>query len=296
MDVTTWVNRPFEAIREQSAGLERGLQRFFTACAAHQEACGFGGDDPEDAFDELAARLDESPIPAPQAADPRPVDGDDLRVATMQANLSPLDWPGFAAALAKAQQGDGSGLRDLADRAYHRTPDGDAPFTDVSWVTLASDQRYPDAVAPFVEAGRHSASLFPRTFFNSGYGELALGMLPVRSADAYRGPFEHAPGATPALVIGTTYDTFTPFAWAQRLTDDLGNARLLTFRGDGHDVLTSFNPCIVQAIFAYLEELSLPAPARFAGASRPSAADSQPLSGAASVAARRSRPSTPTLR
>jgi hypothetical protein len=260
MDVTTWVNRPFEAIREQAAGLERGLERFFAACAAHQEACGFGGDDPEDAFDELAAQLDEAPIPAPQASDPRRVDGDDLRVAALEALKSPLAWPRFAAALVEAQKGDGSGLRDLADEFYERMADGDAPFTDVNWVTLANDQRYPDAVAPFLEAGRHSASLFPRMFFNSGYGELAFAGRPVRSADAYRGPFRHAPGATPALVIGTTYDTFTPYAWTSRLVADLGNARLLTLRGDGHDVLTSFNACVVQAIFAYLEELVLPAP------------------------------------
>jgi hypothetical protein len=260
MDVTTWVDRPFEAIREQSAGLERGLGRFFAACAAHQDACRFGGGDPEVAFDELAAQLDDAPIPAPQASNPRPVDGDDLRVAALESLKSPLDWPDFAAALVKAQQGDGSGLRVLVDRAYERTPDGDAPFTDVNWVTLASDQRYPDKVGPFLEAGRHSASLFPRMYFNSGYSELAFGLRPFRSDDAYRGPFRHAPGATPALVIGTTYDTFTPFAWAPRLVEDLGNARLLTYRGDGHDVLTSFDPCIVQAIFAYLEELELPDP------------------------------------
>jgi hypothetical protein len=34
MDADAYVNRPFEAIREQSAGVERGLERFFAACAA----------------------------------------------------------------------------------------------------------------------------------------------------------------------------------------------------------------------------------------------------------------------
>ena len=75
-----------------------------------------------------------------------------------------------------------------------------------------------------------------------------------------RGPFRHAAGATPALVIGTTYDTFTPFAWARRLVADLGNARLLTFRGDGHDALTSFDPCLLGAILPYLEEREVPPP------------------------------------
>jgi pimeloyl-ACP methyl ester carboxylesterase len=87
-----------------------------------------------------------------------------------------------------------------------------------------------------------------------------MGQLPFRSDGAFHGPFRHAAGATPALIIGTTQDTWVPYAWARRLADDLGNARLLTFRGDGHDALTSFDPCVIGAVFAYLEDLTLPAP------------------------------------
>jgi pimeloyl-ACP methyl ester carboxylesterase len=259
-DADTWMNRPFEAIREQTAGLEHGLHRFFAACAAHAEACGFGAGEPQEAYEDLVARLDAAPIPAPHATDPRPVDADDLRVAAVLEMFSPSRWPGFARALAAAQAGDGSALRDLADAGYERTPDGDSPARDVDWVTLANDQRYPRAFGPFLEAGRHAASLFEHMYFNSGYGEIAFGQLPVRPDDPFRGPFRHAAGATPALVVGTTHDTFTPFAWARRLVADLGNARLLTFRGDGHGVLTSFDPCVTQAMLAYLDELALPAP------------------------------------
>ena len=261
MDADAYVNRPFEAIREQSAGVERGLERFFAACAANQPACGFGGSDPHEAFDDLAAQLDVSPVPARNAVAPRPVDGDDLRFAAMYQMLSPNLWPGFAAALSAAQAGDGSALRDLTDEiAYERTPEGDSPAMDVNWVTLANDQRYPNRIGPFLEAGRHAAGLFEHTYLNSGYSELPIGLAPVKPQGAYRGPFRHHPGATPALVIGTTHDTWTPFAWARRLVADLGNARLLTFRGDGHDALTSFNPCIVGAMLGYLEEGALPAP------------------------------------
>jgi pimeloyl-ACP methyl ester carboxylesterase len=262
IDADTFVNRPFEAIREQTAAIEKGLQRFFAACLAHRDACRFGGDDPQDAFDDLAAQLDATPIPAPHAQNPRPVDGDDLRFAASFQMLSPRDWPRLASALIDAQAGDGSALRDLADGrvAYQRTPEGDSPYNDVNWVTLANDQRYPHAFEPFFAAGRHSASLFDYTYWNSGYGEIALGQLPVRPQGAFSGPFRNAPWATPALVIGTTHDTFVPYAWAGRLVSDLGNARLLTFRGDGHDVLTSFNPCVTGALLSYLEDQTLPAP------------------------------------
>ncbi len=95
---------------------------------------------------------------------------------------------------------------------------------------------------------------------------LTAGVSPASAASGAQVPklsweeFRHDPGATPALLIGITHDTFAPFAWARSLARDLGNARLLTFRGDGHDALTSFNPCIVGAMLAYLEELALPAP------------------------------------
>ena len=55
-----------------------------------------------------------------------------------------------------------------------------------------------------------------------------MGQLPVKPDGAFRGPFRSAPGAHPALVVGITHDTWTPFAWARRLVADLGNARLLT--------------------------------------------------------------------
>jgi pimeloyl-ACP methyl ester carboxylesterase len=237
IDADTWVNRPFEAIREQAAGLEHGLGRFFAACAVHQNACGFGATDPQNAFDDLAAALDAAPAPAPRAADPRPVDGDDLRFASMYAMISPGFWPGLATALREAQGGDGSALRDLTDKlAYERTPAGDSPTLDVNWVTLANDQRYPQQIAPFLAAGRHSASLFDHTYPQSGYGEVAMGQLPVKPEGAFRGPFRNASGATPALVVGVTHDPWTPFAWARRLVADLGNAQMLTFRGDMNEI------------------------------------------------------------
>ena len=87
--------------------------------------------------------------------------------------------------------------------------------------------------------------------------ELPLGLSPVRGRP-FRGPFVNSPAAGTALVIGMTHDPNTPYAWAKRLTADLGNARLLTLRGDGHDILSSLNPCILGQSLLYLEEGTLP--------------------------------------
>ena len=254
VDADTWTNRPLEAIREQSASFEDLLDRFFAACAAHQAACKFGGEDPEDAFELTLDSLDRAPAPVPGG---RPVDGDDARMAAVQAMLSPRDWPRLAAALPSAQAGDGTGLRRLADEFLDRQPDGTSPLIDGYWATLSLDMDYPRTVAPFLAAGRHAFSLFPNVFWNSGYAELPLGLSPVRGRP-FRGPFVNSPAAGTALVIGMTHDPNTPYAWAKRLTADFGNARLLTLRGDGHDILSSLNPCILGRAILYLEEGTLP--------------------------------------
>ncbi|HEX2415050.1 MAG TPA: alpha/beta fold hydrolase [Thermoleophilaceae bacterium] len=255
VDADAWTNRPFEALREQTAGLEDVLDRFFSACAANQQACGFGESDPETAFDDLLGRLDREPIPAPGSASGRDLDGDDLRVAGALAVLSPRQWPRFASGLRQAQQGEGSILRTMTDEFYGGASQGH----DVSLATLALDQRYPRRVEPFLDAGRQAARLF-RHFaaFNNGYNELPLGLVRARRGDAYHGPFRHSAKSPAALVVGTTHDSNTPYVWAKRLTADLGNARLLTFRGDGHDALTSLNACLVGHLLAYLEETVLP--------------------------------------
>jgi pimeloyl-ACP methyl ester carboxylesterase len=234
MDAETWANKPFEALREQTAGLEDGLDRFFAAS-------GFE----EDAFDDLMAQLDREALGS--------LDGDDLRIAAMSIT-SPRQWPGFKDALTQAQHGDGSALRAMADGFYA----GNLFNPDLTLTTQALDQRYPHRVPPFLRAGRHAAALFPHFALNSGYTELAYGLLPVSDEDAFHGPFRNSYKSRAALVIGTTHDPYTPYVWARHLTLDLGNARLLTYRGDGHGAITDLNPCILGHTLAYLENGVLP--------------------------------------
>ena len=59
--------------------------------------------------------------------------------------------------------------------------------------------------------------------------------------------------------IGTTYDPATPYAWSERLTADLGTARLLTMEGDGHAAYGGESACIDSSTEAYLVDGALPA-------------------------------------
>jgi pimeloyl-ACP methyl ester carboxylesterase len=78
----------------------------------------------------------------------------------------------------------------------------------------------------------------------------------------FHDPFRAADSGPTALVVGTTYDPATPYENAQRLTRQLGNARLLTMDGDGHGAYGGESPCIDKRVNAYLRHGTLPAPGR----------------------------------
>ena len=67
-----------------------------------------------------------------------------------------------------------------------------------------------------------------------------------------------AEGAPPIVVVGTTRDPATPYAWAVSLADQLASGRLLTFEGDGHTAYHG-NRCIDRAVDRFFLEGKAPA-------------------------------------
>jgi pimeloyl-ACP methyl ester carboxylesterase len=249
-----WLNRPFDAAEDQLVGFERSLHRFFTACAAAGPAgCPFAGPDAEDRFDALLARLGAAPL---DLGDGRTLDGDDLAAATAEALYSKFAWSRLAAGLAAAEAGDGPGARDLAGfisgKRYEALYDAFASY-------LSVERRYPHAggLAPYVDAADRLFAVAPH-FAAGAYETASERFWPVRPRGAFYGPYRHAPGAPPALVLHTTHDPATPYSWGKRVVRDLGNARLVTYRGDGHGVITDLNPCALGHLVAYLDELAVP--------------------------------------
>jgi pimeloyl-ACP methyl ester carboxylesterase len=262
VDAHNYINRPWRDLAEQSAGFERGFRRFFQACARDQVACsGFGADDPWAAWDELVESADASPIPADgYAADPRPVDGDDLRWAATGEVYLKEAWGELGLALKMAQDGDGSLIRELVDLDYERNDDGTyGNGYDLYFAIGASEQRYPRDVGFYLDRGEDAWGLFDDVFFNNGYIELNYGLWPERDRDAYGGPFKVSDSKPTPLVIANTYDPATPYRGALRLVRQLGNARLITMRGDGHTAYPGESSCIDTAAEAYVNELTLPA-------------------------------------
>ena len=106
----------------------------------------------------------------------------------------------------------------------------------------------------------HNHALLDHTFFARGYEWIGLPLWPHKARGVFRGPFRHAAGALTPLVIGVTHDPATPYKWTKRFVADLGNARLVTYRGDGHLAVTDSNPCVLSVYLSYFDEGTLPPP------------------------------------
>ena len=253
----TWHRDPIQAQEDFSAGFERALDRFFARCAAEQARCRFGGSDPKAAFDALLGRLDATPLRQP---DGRVVDGDALRLVALVTMYQPRLWQVLALAASRAEAGDGTIARQVADVAIGRDEQGHFdPAGDQLLAVFALDGQWPHDTRVYVREGLQTARLYPHFFFNTGFPLLVYGKYPVRPRGVFRGPYRLAAGAPTALVVGNRYDPATPYADAVALTRELGNARLLTMEGDGHTAaFDGVSPCVDLSVTAYLVGLRLP--------------------------------------
>jgi hypothetical protein len=212
------------------------------------------------ALDRLIDRANETPIPATGFADdPRPVTGDDIITAAFTDLYATQFWKELADAFAAAEAGDGSGVRALVDAFYEREPDGTfGPSGDRYFVLGAVEQNYDVPLRRFFRWGDEAWGEFDHFWSNSGYVELNYGLWPIHDRDAFRGPFHVPSSASTPLIVANTYDPATPFNGARRLDRELGNARFLKVRADGHTAYGSTGPCADDAINGYLIEDTLP--------------------------------------
>lgn len=259
LDVQTYYDRPLDLWLEQSAGFETVLDRFFQACLAAGPACGFGGNDPKLAFDTLLAKLDRIPLRGSDPRDPV-VNGDFLRQATLSMTYGLTTWDGFAAALSRLEADDADPMLDWFDETVDSL--GFNFVNDAYTAVTAVDERWPSGpVSSYFDRRQLSEGLFDCFFFTVGHNELDAALWPAEDRNAFRGKIRNPKSAAPILVVGTTYDSATPYVWSERLTADLGNARLLTFEANAHNAVLTGDPCLFVRVLTFLTDgKTLPPP------------------------------------
>lgn len=165
-------------------------------------------------------------------------------------------WFILSQALAQALAGDPTTMMYLADTYNDRQDDGSYASNSMEAFTVISCSDYPtsDRAAMDAEA-RELVEASPTFGPWMGYGDITCGELGVSE----RVPGEiTAEGADPILVVGTTGDPATPYAWAEALAGQLSSGHLLTFRGEGHTAYNRASSCIDDAIDTYFISGEMP--------------------------------------
>src|SRR5205814_6136408 len=124
------------------------------------------------------------------------------------------EWSALAAALAQADQGDGTLLLQQSDLYTERDSSGTyKPLLSANTAVNCIDRPWPkDPAAYDAQAARFAADA-PHFGAALAYGGLVC-------ADWHYPPVDTphalvAAGSPPILVVGTTGDPATPYAWAQ---------------------------------------------------------------------------------
>ena len=168
VDANGYINTPSANLREQSAGFEREIGRFFPACAVFQSFCNFGGADPQAAFDALVDSANLLAIPVPDGTGA--VNGDDILAATALAMYAKQFWPASRTRCPRRASGDGTGIRDLADAFWGNNEDGTFdPGGDRYFTITAIEQNFTRDVQTFLDAGDNAWGVFNYTYWNTGY-------------------------------------------------------------------------------------------------------------------------------
>ncbi|MBD0671070.1 alpha/beta hydrolase [Streptomyces sp. CBMA156] len=246
---------------EQQAGFERALKAFAADCVT-KAACSLGKD-PEQATQKLATFLD--------GLKDKP-----LKTESGRALTSSIAWTGVISRLYGGEKaweglrnsigwamvrGKGDYLLDLAD-AYngrdkdgHYRPSADA-YTAIHCADGATDAPAGEQLQAALTDLAAKAPLISKHDPQSALFDPDCRIWPFRATE--KPHVIKSAAANPIVVVGTTGDPATPYAWAEKLTAELGNAVLLSRDGEGHTGYGA-SKCVRASVDAFLLDGTVPA-------------------------------------
>ena len=240
---------PRRQARDQAVGFEKALRRFLGYCA-ELDPCPLGDD--VDAAEERVAEV-------LAAADAQPLESTGVRDATEGAATRGIAfalydrdrWPALVVAMSRAMFDDGTALRQLADKYDQRDDTGYDNNSTVAYHAVRCLD-FPRVIGHrraggLVESFRAVAPVFGPAM---AWSIAECSTWPVESANPQEAVT--AKGVRSIMVVGTTRDPATPYAWSVSLAEQLGAARLVTRKGDGHTGYLMGNRCIDRIVENHL--------------------------------------------
>lgn len=242
----------------QAASFEETLRRFVEDCAETNSEC-FTDGSVDDGLEEIQSIIDRTRDGSVTADDGREVSSVSAVEGVLVPLYSPSGYSTLNQALVDAQGGDYTALLEISDSNHGREADGSyrgnssVAFAAVNCLDYDADAVTDEQMARNQDELNQVSPTFGEFL---GYSDAACQGWPVESVD--QPAAAEYDGDSQILVVGTRHDPATPYPWAEALTEQLGNARLLTYDGWGHGAYTSGNSCVISAVNTYLVDGDLP--------------------------------------
>ncbi len=239
--------------RAQGESFERAFDAFVADCKA-KPRCAWrpAGGPSKAAFLALGARVDAQPVPAGR----RRLGPGEFLIGTAAFLYARQTWTQLAQGLAELEAGNGSLVLLGFDTLVERKPDGTYSNSQEANVSVnCLDNPAPRDIGAYERASADAARTAPAFGPSLAWFGLVCALWPVPptgKAEPLR-----AAGSPPILVVGTTNDPATPFAWSEAMARQLPQGRLLRHEGEGHTAYGE-NACVSRIGDAYLLTLQLP--------------------------------------
>jgi len=186
----------------------------------------------------------------------QPVDLGLAELGALEAMYSSSYWQYLAQGIAEGLQGNGDLLASLAFNYAEVNNNGSFPnLLDANIAIGCEDSPSPRALSTYESLAQRLATVAPDFGAGVAWGGLPCAYWPYPVTGS-TGPV-HAPGTPTVLVVGSTGDPATPYAWAQAVARQFPRAVLLTRRGEGHTGYAS-SQCVRDYVDAFIEHGELP--------------------------------------
>ena len=237
----------------QAKGFEQALRTYVDYCQ-NSAGCPLSGgtDAGVQQIRDLITSANSTPL---ATGDPnRTVTGADI-VAALSEYLytTEQNWEPLNKALDQAiNHRDGSAFAASEEQDSPSKDDGGGAFQAVTCLDYPVEGDTTTWAAQYEQAKREAPI----------FADSAVGMDLVCSVWGHNGTRKpaqiHARGAAPILVVGTTGDPATPYAWSKSLAEQLDSGQLLTWEGNGHTAYGGDASCVNDAVDAYLISGTMP--------------------------------------
>ena len=246
----------------QAKGFEASLRAYVESCQSSKLGCPLSGD-VDSGVSQVREFLESTKTaPVPTSDSKRPLTYDLAVYGVLGSMYQTQAWPsltlGLSQAMGKEGKPDGSALLKLADLVSSRESDGTYSNNGAEALMAVNCLDYPvqgdnaswEKNAKAIE--ETSPTFGSQLLYPDGYCQ-GWGHTSSRKREKIT-----ASGAAPILVVGTTGDPATPYAWAQALAEQLESGQLLTWEGDGHTAYGRSNDCVKKAVDTYLLNGTMP--------------------------------------